>query len=63
MEITVVACSNCNKLLLPSERDYCERTNTTECQECIYHELMDIRTIGKYNTWLRKNRDEAASNG
>jgi len=54
MAMTIMKCSNCNKELKRGEREYCEKTLTSECAECVYHELNGTRTIEKYNEWLRK---------
>ena len=51
-------CSNCNRELKKGEREYCEKTLTSECAECVYHEINGTRTIQKYNNWLRKKVDD-----
>jgi len=54
--MTIFNCSNCNKELKQGERNYCEKTNSSECSECLFHELNNTRTIKNYNHWLRKER-------
>lgn len=56
MQQTIFNCSNCNKKLLPGEREYCERDYSTECTECLFHALNGTRNIKEYNKWLHNVR-------
>lgn len=58
--MTIVECSNCEKELLAGERNYCEKSSTSECAECTYHALLGRRTTKEYNEWLRSGAREKA---
>lgn len=55
MARTIFNCSNCNKVLSKGDRNYCDKTDETECSECRFHMLNGTRTIKKYNEWLRRD--------
>ena len=52
--MTIINCKNCNKVLLPGEKEMAEKMGVAECAECRYHKANGTRTIPEYNKWLAR---------
>lgn len=50
--ITFINCTNCNKELLPGEKELAEKNNFPECATCLWHTANGTRTIEAFNKWL-----------
>jgi hypothetical protein len=56
--MTICNCRKCNKELLKGERQIAEKNDYAVCANCLYLELIRVRTIADYNKWLTKGTNK-----